>query len=90
MVICFLDISIFYEKGKFVTNVYQEKPFNEVYDCFNSFIPKTYKTSLIKSLLIQCFSLYSDFVKFHHEINVSKYILYKNSCPRDFVDKYVK
>ena len=54
---------------------------------FNSFIPETYKTGLIKSLLYQCFSLCLDFVKFHHEINILKSILYKNSYPRDFVDK---
>ena len=47
----------FAKKGKFVTIVCQEKPFNGAYAYFNSFIPKTYKTSLIKSLLFQCFSL---------------------------------
>ena len=31
-----------------------------------------------------------DFVKFHHEINIIKSILYKNSYPRDFVDKCIK
>ena len=30
------------------------------------------------------------FVKFHHEINILKSILYKNSYPRDFVDKCIK
>ena len=34
--------------------------------------------------------LLSDFVKFHHEINILKNILHKNSYPRDFVDKCVK
>ena len=29
-------------------------------------------------------------VKFHHEINILKGILYKNSYPRDFVDKSIK
>ena len=35
-------------------------------------------------------NLCSDFVKFHHEINILKSILYKNSYPRDFVDKCIK
>ena len=30
------------------------------------------------------------FVKFHHEINILKSILYKNSYLRDFVDKCIK
>ena len=48
-----------------------------------------YKTSL-KSLLFPYFSLCSDCVKFHSEINILKNILYKNSHPRDFVDKCIK
>ena len=86
----FLDINIFREKGKFVTNVYWKKNFSGVYTNFNSFIPETYKTGLIASLLFRCFNWCSDFVKFHHKINILKSILYKNSCPRDFVDKCIK
>ena len=86
----FLDINIFREKGKFVTNVYRKKTFSGVYTNFNSFIPETYKTGLIESLLFRCFNLCSDFVKFHHEINILKSILYKNSYPRDFVEKCIK
>ena len=47
----FLDINIFREKGKFVTNVYWKKNFSGVYTNFNSFIPETYKTGFIESLL---------------------------------------
>ena len=62
-----LDINICHGKGKFVTNVYRKKTFSGVYTNFNSFIPETYKTCLIKTLLFQCFSLSSDFVKFYHK-----------------------
>ena len=84
----FLDINIFREKGKFVTNVYRKKTFSGVYTNFNSFIPETYKTGLFKLLLFRC--LFLDLVKFHHEINMLKSILYENSYPRDFVDKCIK
>ena len=77
----FLDI--------FQTNVYQKKTFSGVYTYFNSFIPEIHKTVLIKSLLFQCFSLCLHFVKFHHEMNVLKIVLYKISYPQDFVDKRV-
>ena len=86
----FLDINIFCEKEKFVTNVYRKKTLCGVYTNFNSFIPETYKIGLIKSLLFRCFNLCSDFVKFHHKISIIKSILYKNSYPRDFVDKCIK
>ena len=32
----------------------------------------------------------SDFIKFHHEIDKLKSILYRNSYPHDLVDKYIK
>ena len=86
----FLDINIFCENDKFATNVYRKKTFSGVYTNFKSFIPETYKIGLIKSLLFRCFSLCSDFIKFHNEIDKLKSILYKNSYPRDLVDKCIK
>ena len=74
----FLDVNIFLENEKFATNVYRKKTFSDVYTNFKSFIPEI---GLIKSLLFRCFSLCSDFIKFHHEIDKLKSILYKNSYP---------
>ena len=86
----FLDVNIFRENDKFATNVYRKKTYSGVYTSFKSFIPETYKIGLIKSLLFRCFSLCSDFIKFHHDIDKLKSILYKNSYPRDFIDKCIK
>ena len=86
----FLDKNIFREKRKIVTNIYRKKTDSGVYTNFNSFIPETYKTDLIKSLLFRCFNLCLHFVKFHHEINILKSILYINSYSRGFVDKCIK
>ena len=86
----FLGINIYCEKGKFLTNVYCKKTFSGDFTNFSSFIPETYKTDLVKSLLFRCFSLCSDFVKFHNEINILKGILCKYRYPRDFVDKCIK
>ena len=52
-----LDINIFCEEGKFVTNVYRKKTFSGVYTNFDNFIPGAYKTGLIESLLFRCFNL---------------------------------
>ena len=81
---------IFREEAKFVTIVYWKKTFIGVYTYFDSFIPETYKTILIQSLLSRCFNLGSDFVNFHHEVNILKSILYKDRYPHDFVDKCIK
>ena len=86
----FLDVNIFRENDKFATNVYRKKIFSGVYTNFKSFILETYKIGLTKSLLFRCFSLCSDFIKFHHEIDKLKSILYKNSYPRDLIGKCIK
>ena len=86
----FLDINIFHENDKFATNVYRKKTFSGVYTNFKSFMTETYKIGLIKSLLFRYFSLCSDFIKFHNEIDKLKRISYKNSYPRDLVDKCIK
>ena len=86
----FLDKNVFREKRKIATNIYRKKTVSGVYTNFNSFIPETYKTDLIKSLLFRCFNLCLHFVKFHHEINILKSILYINSYSRGFVDKCIK
>ena len=41
-------------------------------------------------MLFRCFNLCSDFVKFYHEINIIKSILYKISYQHDFIDKCIK
>ena len=86
----FLDINIFRGNDKFATNVYRKKTFSGYYINLKSFIHETYEIRLIKSLLFWCFSLYSDFINFDHEIDKLKSILYKNSYPRDLVDKCIK
>ena len=55
----------------------------------NSYL-KPKETISIKSMLFRCSSLFSDFVKFRHEINISKTILYKSSNPRHFISKCIK
>ena len=85
----FLDVNLFCEKIKFVTSVYRKKIFSGVYTNFNCFIPKIFKTGLIKWLLFRCFSLCLDFVKLHHEMKTLKNILCKNSYPCDYVDEYI-
>ena len=86
----FFDGNIFRENDKFATNIYRKKTFSGVYTNFKSFIPETYKIGLIKSLLFRYFILCSDFIKFHHDIDQLNSILFKNSYPRDLVDKCIK
>ena len=83
----FLDVNIFRENEKFATNVYRKKTLSRVYTNSKSLIPETYKTGLIKSLSIRCFSLCPDFLKFYHGIDKLRS---KNSYLRGLVDKGIK
>ena len=85
----FLDINVFREKGKFVTSVYRKDTFSGVYTNFNSFLPLDYKFGLIFTLLHRCFSLVSDFSKFHLEVETLKQILLKNEYSKTFIDTCV-
>ena len=83
-----LEANIFCEKGKLVTNFYWKITFSGVYINFNSFIPGTYKTDLVKSLLFRRFNLCLDFVKFRQKLNFLKCTLFKNNYLRNFVYKF--
>ena len=64
-------------KQKFVTSVFREDTFSEVYTNFMSFIPLEYKFGLVHTLLNFCFNLFADFLKFHHEVDKPNKILSK-------------
>ena len=85
----FLDVNIFREKGKFVTNVYRKETFTGVYTNFSSFIPLEYKFGLAYTLLHRCFNLVSDMSKCHLEVVKVKEILVNNGYPRKIVDACV-
>ena len=44
---------------------------------------------LIRTLLFRCFSLVSDFSKFHEEVSVLKSVLSKNGFPSALVDSCI-
>ena len=85
----FLDVNIFREKGKFVTNVYRKETFTGVCTSFSIFIPLEYKFRLAYTLLQRCFNLVSDMSKFHLEVAKLKGILLKNGYPRKIIDACV-
>ena len=60
----FLDIKITRELNSFSTSDYRKPTFSGVFTNFDSFIPLSYKTGLIWSLLYRAFSLCSSF-EFH-------------------------
>ena len=86
----FLDIKITRELNSFSTSVYRKPTFSDVFTNFDSFIPLSYKTGLIWSLLYRAFSLCSTFELFHQEILKLKDIFKRNGYPTSFIDNCVK
>ena len=76
--------------NSFSTSVYREPTFSGVFTNFDSFIPLSYKTGLIWSLLYRAFSLCSSFELFHQELLKLKDIFKRNGYPTSFIDNCVK
>ena len=71
----FLEIKIAGENNKFNTSVYRKLTFSGVFTNFESFIPNSYKYTLIFTLLHKAFKLCSNFELSHQKIENLKKIL---------------
>ena len=66
----FLDIDISRSSGKFTTSVYRKPTFTGLFTNFQSFIPLTYKRSLVSCLLHRIFNLCSSYENFHAHLKL--------------------
>ena len=86
----FLDVQVSQEGNKFATTVYRKPMFSGVYTHFFSFLPTTYKFSMIYTLVFRCFSIFSNWTNFHNELAFLKDIFLENGYPISFIDKCFK
>ena len=85
-----LDVNVIREQGKFITSVYRKPTFSGVYTHFESFLPNTYKISVIYTLVNKCFQICSRWSMFHQQLILSREIFQKNYYPENFIDKCFK
>ena len=64
----FLVVEISQENGKFVTTIYLKPIFSGVYTHFEILVPSIHKFGMTYILLHKCFTLCSDWTKFHREL----------------------
>ena len=88
--ISFLDIKVSTVNNSFSTNIYRNVTFSGVFTNFESFIPISYKSNLIFTLLFRAFKLCSNFELFHQEILNLKDIFKRNGYPGNFIDACIK
>ena len=71
-------------------SVYRKPTFSSAFTNFDSYIPLSYKSGLISSLLNRAFKLCSNFEIFHQKIIFLKNIFKRDAYPSNFIDKFVK
>ena len=74
----FLDVEISRVNGKLVTTIYHKPSFSGVYTHFESFVPSTHKFGMFYTSVYRCFTLCSDWTKFHRELETLKEIFQRN------------
>lgn len=75
---------------KKIYSVFRKDTFNGIYTNFSSFKALEYKLALLYTLYHRCFTIFSDFAKFHFEVQtLQKNILQKNADSVKFVDKCI-
>ena len=85
----FLDILVTRE-DTFTTNIYRKPTFSGLYTNFHSFLPESYKTGLLLTLLFRTYTICSDWSKFHTEIIILRNIMLKYEFPAIFLDFCIK
>ena len=86
----FLDVEVSLEGNQFATPVYHKPTFSGIDTHFDSFLPTTYKFSMIYTLVFRCFSICSNWTNFHNELVFLKDTFFKNEYPISFIDKCFK
>ena len=87
----FLDVQVSRDSSSntFTTNVYRKPTFSGVYTNFTSYIPLSYKTGLLWTLLDRCFNICSSYILFHEEVSKIKKTFLKNHYPISFIDNCI-
>ncbi len=82
----FLDVDITRSNGKFSTSIYRKPTFTGLFINFHSFIPLTYKCSLISCLLYRIFNLCSSYENSHVQLEVIRKLFNLNGFPSHVFD----
>ena len=87
----FLDILISRDPdGTTTTSIYRKPTYSGLYLKWESFVPKQFKTGLVKCLLDRAWRLCSDQILFNNEVTFIKKILAANGYPFKFLNSCVK
>ena len=86
----FLDILIDNSGDKIRTSVYHKPTYTGLLTNFNSFVPFTYKSGLIRTLVDRCFRIASDWKRFDFDFKNLVKTLGRNAFPMWLINSTVK
>jgi len=85
----FLDVHVSRNIPCFTTSVYRKPTFSGVFTNFNSFIPASYKMSLVSTLLYRAHAICSNWKQIHSEFEKVKSLMLKNGFPSVLLDRLI-
>ena len=85
----FLDVLVDRSKNCFATSIYRKPTFTGLGTNFFSYTPYKFKLNCIRTLIFRAYSLASDYVNFHLEVEFIKRFFQDNGYPVNLVDKLV-
>ena len=85
--LAFLDVYVSRNNGSFITSVYRKPTFNSVYTNFDSFIPTSYKTGLVYSLLYRSYMICTNWQQIDNEFEKIRSLMLKNGYPTELFEK---
>ena len=83
----FLDVHVRRNNNKYITSVYRKPTFSGVYTNYDSFIPASYKSSLLSTLLYRAFSICSSWDRIHTEFETIRSVMLRNGFPVELIDR---
>ena len=85
--LAFLDVYVSRECNGFVTSVYRKPTFSGVYTNFDSYIPTSYKSGLVYTLLYRSYMICTTWHQVDKEFSVIRSFMLKNGYPSELFDR---
>ena len=85
--LAFLDVYVRREGNGFVTSVYRKPTFSGVYTNFDSYIPTSYKSGLVYTLLYRSYMICTKWHQVDKEFSKIRSFMLKNGYPSELFDR---
>lgn len=85
--LAFLDVFVTRSNNRFITSVYRKPTFSGVYTNYASYLPESYKSGLVYTLLHRSYSICTNWAQIDIEFKKIQLLMAKNGYPSALFDK---